>query len=159
MCVAKLTKTSTTETDESLSVTRARVKTHFRNRVLGVVPRGTGLSVDRDCAGRNALSGVKVSSPDNILRGGRPFMELGIQHLRLENAGTTGVQVHGMYKWSSSERKRSASGRGTEVDSSPRVHIQGVKAKFKTIPNAEVRCPHSSDEAGQCPWSEGGHGK
>ena len=45
-----------------LSVTAARVP---RYRVLRGASRGVLRSVDRECAGRNALSGVKVSSPDN----------------------------------------------------------------------------------------------
>ena len=36
---------------------------------------------------------------------------------------------------------------------------QGVNAESASILSAEVRCLRSSDEAGQCPWSEGRHGE
>ncbi len=58
-----------------------------RYRVLGVASRSAGLSVDRTCADRSALSGVKVSSPENNLRGGRPSMQQPqlMQHLNHHN--------------------------------------------------------------------------
>ena len=120
-----------------------------RYRVLGVASRGAGLSVDRNCAGRNANSeaGVKVSSPDNNLRGGGPSMEQGTQHRRLAKVGTTGVQVHGMYRRLSTEHKRSASSRGCHFISSPSSQRQGMKAKVRVILEAEVRCPHSSERS------------
>lgn len=118
-----------------------------RYRVLGVASRGAGLSVDRDCAGRNASS-VKVSSPDNILRGGGPSMQQGTQHRRLQSVGATGVQVHGMYRRLSTEHKRSASSRGN-AGSAPSSQGQGLKAKARVILEAEVRCPHSSERSGR----------
>jgi hypothetical protein len=116
-----------------------------RYRVLGVASRGAGLSVDRNCVGRNAPS-VKVSSPDNNLRGGGPSMKQGTQHRRPQSVGAAGVQVHGMYRRLSTEHKRSASSRGRST-SDPSSQSQGLKAKVRVILQAEVRCPHSSEAA------------
>ena len=58
---------------------------------------------------------------------------------------TTGVLDHGMYTRPQTERERSALGR---INKRPwsRVSEQGLETKFKTIPDAEVRCLHTSDE-------------
>lgn len=145
MCVVK---SCTQPAGESPARENTTGATWARYRVLGVASRDAGLSVDRNCAGRNALSGVKVSSPDNILRGGRPIMEQGMQHFRVENESTTGVQVHGMYRGLSTKHKRSVLSRGNEFVSCPRVHAQGLKAKRQTILETEVRSLHSSVEVG-----------
>jgi hypothetical protein len=118
-----------------------------QNRVLGVASREVALSVDRSCAGRNAFSSVKVSSPDNILRGGRPTMEQGMQHRRLTHDGTTGVQVHGMYRRLVTKHKSSASSRRNACTPRARVASQDQKIKQVTILAAEVRCLHSSEDA------------
>ena len=119
---------------------------HRRYRVLRGVPRGALRSVDRNCAGRNALSGVKVSSPDNTLRGGRPSMEQGMQHLCVENTGTTGVQVHGMYRRLSTEHKRSTRSRGKVALPRLKSRGQGLETKERVILWVEVRCLQSSGE-------------
>ena len=121
---------------------------HRRYRVLRGVPRGALRSVDRNCAGRNALSGVKVSSPDNTLRGGRPFMEQGMQHRRVENDGTTGVQVHGMYRRLNVEHKRSVLSRGEAPFPCLKSQRQGSETKARVTLETEVRCLHSSQEVG-----------
>jgi len=135
-------------------------------RVLRGSPRGALRSVDRDCAGRSATS-AKVSSPDKqplpwwpsvyaaakaasgtkrVPQGtaARRVVSAGLQRRVL---GTTGVQVHGMYRRPAAERERSARGRATQR---PRLRVseQGVTTEFKTIPRAEVRCLHSSGEVG-----------
>ena len=136
-------------------------------QVLRASPRGAVRSVDRDCAGRNASS-VKVSSPDKqqfpwwpsdytaakaasdakrVPVGTATFraMSAGTQRVA---AGTTGVQVHGMYRRPAAERERSARGRATQHRPRLQVSEQGVTTEFKTIPRAEVRCLHSNEEVG-----------
>ena len=132
-------------------------------RVLrAAVPRGTPRSVDRNCAGRNATS-VKGLSPDKQLFPWWPSYyedaKATPEATLVVAAGTTGVRDHGMYRRPAAERLRSARGRAATTGPGPRVEGQGVAAKFATIPRAEVRCLHSSDEAGQHPWSEGRHGE
>jgi len=73
--------------------------------------------------------------------------------------GTTGVQVHGMYRRPVTEHKRSAQSRVEANRPWPKAEGQGVLSKSAAILRAEVRCPHSSVEAGQLPWSEGGYGE
>jgi len=136
-------------------------------RVLRESPRGAARSVDRDCAGRNAPS-VKGSSPDR-----QPFPWWPSQYeeakaaprvqrapcraaaesvsdstLQRRTGGTTGVLDHGMYRRPAAERERSARGQANAVRPRPKVSEQGVTTKFKTIPQAEVRCSHSSEEVG-----------
>ena len=176
MCVVKLSSTSGCEADEATSpvcgnrvTVDAAMRCYHRApsqyRVLRAVPpRGGPRSVDRDCAGRNATS-VKVSSPVNhlisvvaehVFEGDQKSPSEGNTHLRV---GTTGVQVHGMYRGLVTERKRSAPSRTEAKRPWSRANGQGVMSKSGAILRAEVRCPHSSGEAGQLPWSEGGHGE
>ena len=124
-------------------------------------------SVDRDCAGRNATS-VKVVEPRQScpFRGGRARTSdrLNSGHAEAASAllfgvGTTGVQDHSMYRRLVTERKRSAPSRTEAKRPWSRANGQGVMSKSGAILRAEVRCPHSSGEAGQLPWSEGGHGE
>ena len=128
-------------------------------------PRGGPRSVDRDCAGRNAEVGVKGLSPDN-----QPVPWWPSSYDRDQNTGrakaalvdeasTTGVLDHGMYSRPTSKRERSAQSRVEANRPWLRDVRQGVNAKSASILSAEVRCLRSSDEAGQCPWSEGGHGE
>jgi hypothetical protein len=135
-------------------------------RVLRGSPRGALRSVDRDCSGRNAKS-VKVSSPDKQLFPWWPSVYGAAKAVsdgprvpcvtaevspsgrtpQRRPSGTTGVQVHGMYRRPAVERERSARGRAMKR---PRLRVseQGVTTEFKTIPRAEVRCLHSSEEVG-----------
>lgn len=138
-----------------------------RYRVLREVPsRGGPRSVDRECAGRNAMS-VKGSSPDKQNFSWWPSqyeeakaapIDLGfpsgsVAYASSDSArprhriGTTGVQDHGMYTRSAAERERSATGRTNRRPRS-RVSEQGVTSEFKTIPDAEDRCSRSSEEVG-----------
>lgn len=144
-----------------------RRKTHRLYRVLRVAPsRGGPRSVDRDCAGRNADAGVKGLSPDKPhlpwwpSRYGRgQNTDRAKAALTLKRVGTTGVLDHGMYRRPTSKRERSAPSRVEGRRPWPRAVRQGVNAELAAILRAEVRCPRSSDEAGQCRWSEGGHGE
>jgi len=118
--------------------------------------RGAPRSVDRKCVGRNALS-VKGLSPDNrvfmwwpskyAVAKAASFTRRGLcWPIQRRVSGTTGVLDHGMYTRSAVERERSASGRIKVVRPRSRVSGQGVMSKSKTIPDAEVRCLHSSEE-------------
>ena len=178
MCVVKLSSTSgcgsadeawTSPVCENRETGDAAMSCYLRGpsqyRVLRVASRGAARSVDRDCAGRNASS-VKVLSPDNhlisvvaehVCVGDQKSPSEGSTHLRV---GTTGVQVHGMYRRLVTEHKRSAQSRAEANRPWPRAEGQGVTTQsYAAILRAEVRCPHSSDEAGQLPWSEGGYGE
>lgn len=115
-------------------------------------------SVDRGCAGRNATS-VKGLSPDNQI-----VSVVAEQVCRSEGnihrkVGATGVRDHGMYRRPAVERERSVRSRVERQRPWPQGARQGLNAEWVSILRAEVRCPHSSDEAGQRPWSEGGHGE
>ena len=135
-------------------------------RVLRGSSRGGLRSVDRNRAGRNAAS-VKGSSPDkqafswwpSNYAAAKATSESPRVHvwtaavspqgrtLQRRLSGTTGVLDHGMYGRPAAERERSARGRATHR---PRLRVseQGVMTEFKTIPRAEVRCLHSSEEVG-----------
>ena len=181
MCVVKLTPTSgcgradearTSPVCENRATVGAASCCYHRAlsqyRVLRAVPpRGGPRSVDRDCAGRNATS-VKDVEPrqSSNFRGGRARMadRLNSGHAKSTPAsrkgkGTTGVQDHGMYRRLVTERKRSVLSRTEAKRPWSRANGQGVMSKSEAILRAEVRCPHSSGEAGQLPWSEGGHGE
>ncbi len=139
----------------------ARAKTLARYRVLRAAPpRGGPRSVDRDCAGRNADVGVKGLSPENRIVSvmAEPVCIRRRQH-SLARVSVTGVLDHGMYRRPVSKRERSAEGRAGAPRPRLRDARQGVNAESASILTAEVRCLRSSDEAGQCPWSEGGHGE
>ena len=133
-------------------------------RVLRGSPRGALRSVDRDCSGRNATS-VKVSSPDKHLFPWWPSNYVAAKAIsdgprvpcvtaevsppgrtpQRRPSDTTGVQVHGMFRRPAAERERSARGRA-KLRPRLRVDERGVTTEFKTIPRAEVRCLHSSEE-------------
>ena len=135
-----------------------------RYRVLRAVPpRGGPRSVDREDAGRNATSVKAVeprqsrssvvaehvwSSPGNRLSEGNTSRK----------AGATGVQDHGMYTRQVAVRLRSAAPLVDSPRPRPATDEEGLRPNFPATTLAEVRCSRSSDEAGQCPWSEGEHG-
>ncbi len=166
MCVTKLPSTSGKATAGRLTDRPAERKTHRSYRVLRAAPsRGGPRSVHRDCAGCNAEADVKGLSPENHSvpwwpsrydRGrntGRAKAALALW------AGTTGVLDHGMYRRPAAERERSAESRAEAPRPWPRGVRQGLNAESASILTAEVRCPRSSDEAGQLRWSQGGHGE
>src|SRR5215831_15175040 len=63
--------------------------------------------------------------------------------------GATGVRGHGMYIRLVTEHERSRGSRANASGPRPRVGEQGPKAKLtSTILRREVRCVHSSEEAG-----------
>ena len=166
MCVTKLSSTSGNATAERQMMRPAQRKTRRWYRVLRAAPsRGGPRSVDRDCVGRNAEAGVKGLSPEK-----RDFPWLPSRYDRDQSTGrakaalalqarTTGVLDHGMYRRSTAERERSAESRVDAQRPWPRDVRQGVNAELASILTAEVRCPRSSSEAGQRPWSQGGHGE
>ena len=166
MCVTKLPLTSGKATAGRQPNRPVQRKKHRRYRVLRAAPpRGGPRSVDRDCVGRNAEVGVKGLSPDKQYipwwpsrydrdRGtGRAKATL------VPWASTTGVLDHGMRRRPMAKRERSAESRVDAPRPWPRAAWQGENAESAAILTAEVRCPRSSDEAGQCRWSEGGHGE
>ena len=106
-------------------------------------PRGVGRSPARNDAGRNALSGVKVSSPVKHVVPGWPSEYLEAKAtLPTSVRSTLGVQVHGMYRRLSQELGRSPASRATD-----RIETQGqgLKAKSKVTPAGEVRWLRSSE--------------
>ena len=146
---------------------RGNTRTSQYRVLRAAPPRGGPRSVDRDCAGRNATS-VKDVEPrqSTHFRGGRARMDDRLNSgqakatpVPLAGKGTTGVQDHGMYRRLMTEHKRSAPSRTEANRPWSRANGQGVMSKSGAILRAEVRCPHSSGEAGQLPWSEGGHGE
>ena len=166
MCVTKLMSTSGKEAVVRRPSCSAWQKVYGRYRVLRAAPsRGGPRSVHRDWAGRNAEVGVKGLSSDNHFvpwwlsryerdrNTGRAKAALALW------ASTTGVLDHGMSSRPTSERERSAWSRVEAPRPWPRDTRQGLNAESVSILRAEVRCPHSSDEAGQLRWSEGGYGE
>jgi hypothetical protein len=139
-----------------------------RYRVLRGTSRGVLRSVDRECAGRNATS-VKAVEPRQsaMFRGGRAGMDdrLDSGHakaaltLLAEEVGTTGVRDHGMHTRQVAVRLRSAASLVATPRPKPAADEGGFTPNFPAMTSAEVRCPHSSVEAAQRPWSEGGHGE
>ena len=135
-----------------------------RYRVLRGAPRGAVRSVDRECAGRNATS-VKDVEPrqtacsvvaERVWKDrGNPASEGSTGR----KAGTTGVQDHSMHIRQVAVRLRSAAMWAVSPRPRPTTEGQGLRPESPAMSPAEVRCPHSSDEAGQHPWSEGGHGE
>ena len=117
-----------------------------------VVPRGAARSPVRNDVGRNAKprgSSVKVSSPDKHLISvvaEQVYRSEGNIVDRSANVnGTTGVQVHGMYRRLFEELGRSLVGR-PEKKRKVRFDGQGIATKSKIIPAREVRWSHSSGE-------------
>jgi hypothetical protein len=134
-------------------------------RVLRLSSRGDGRSVDRDCAGRNATS-VKEVEPrqsDCSVVAEQVFTSQPEHRLREGNTGrkvgTTGVQDHGIHRRPVTEHLSSAGSRAEAKRPWPQTKGQGLKPKSEETLSAEVRCLHSSGEAGQLPWSEGRHGE
>lgn len=116
-------------------------------------PRGSGRSPVRNDAGRNALSGVKVSSPVNQNVPEWPSVYEVSDTVTVSAAkatpagfpaGTPGVQVHGMYRRLSQELGRSPWVTSVTRSSCP----QGVMPKWPVISRREVRWFRSSKEVG-----------
>ena len=116
-------------------------------------PRGDVRSPVRNDAGRNALSGVKVSSPvkrnvpewPSVYRVSDAVMASAAKATPVDlSMGTLGVQVHGMYRRLSQEL-----GRSPWMDSltSPN-RPQDVIVKCPVISRREVRWFRSSKEVG-----------
>lgn len=166
MCVTKLMSTSGKVAAVRRSSRPVWLKTYGQYRVLREAsPRGGPRSVHRDWVGRNAEVRVKGLSPDNHTVWWWPSRYSRDQNIGrakaalARKASTTGVLDHGMSRRPASERERSARSRVEATRPWPRDNRKGLNAETASTLQAEVRCPHSSDEAGQRPWSEGGHGE
>ena len=135
-----------------------------RYRVLRGASRGALRSVDRECAGRNATS-VKDVEPRQSVRSVVAEHVCEMPGNRLSEGstsrktGTTGVQDHSMYTRQVAVRLRSAATLVVSPRPKPATDEEGLRPNFPVMTSAEVRCSHSSDEAGQRPWSEGEHGE
>jgi hypothetical protein len=107
-------------------------------------PRGDGRSPVRNDAGRNALSGVKVSSPVKHFVPEWPSYYVDAKATPEANhaKGTLGVQVHGMYRRLFQELGRSPSALSMKRAS----FVQDVMLKCKAMPRREVRWFRSSEE-------------
>ena len=133
------------EESNSSSVRGKTIRSRYR--VLDLLSRGNKLSVNRNCAGRNAKSkdsSVKGSSSDKLL-----ISVVAEQVFRSEGStegnhaqSTTGVQAHGMYRRPILELERSLG------DRLRRNKFSGQELKFKPkiISSREVRCLRSSWE-------------
>ena len=115
--------------------------------------RDVGRSPVRNDAGRNALSGVKVSSPVNLYVPEWPSVYTVSDTVTVSAAkatpvgspiGTPGVQGHGMYRRLSQELGRSPWMISLTRSNCP----QGVMSKWSVISRREVRWFHSSKEVG-----------
>src|ERR1019366_1143053 len=100
-----------------------------------LTPRGVGRSPVRNDAGRNALSGVKVSSPVNQHVPEWPSHYEEAKAIPAgQTVGTLGVQVHGMYRRLSQEL-----GRSRPAPSLKRANfVQDVMLKCKAMQEREV---------------------
>jgi hypothetical protein len=117
-------------------------------------PRGSNRSPVRNDAGRNALSGVKVSSPVNqsvpewpsVYEVSDAVMASAAKATPEANhaEGTPGVQVHGMYRRLTQELGRSPSAVTRKKSNCP----QGVMSKWSVLLRREVRWFRSSEEVG-----------
>ena len=143
-----------------------------RYRVLREAsPRGGPRSVDRECAGRNAKCSVKEVEPRQSARSVANQREVVAEHVsaspgdRLSEgstgreAGTTGVQDHSMHARQVAVRLRSAATLAVAPRPRPATDGEGLRPNSAAASSAEVRCPHRRVEAGQHPWSVGGHGE
>ena len=142
-----------------------------RYRVLRGASRGALRSVDRECAGRNAKFSVKEVEPRQSARSVANQREVVAERVsaspgnRLSEgntsrkAGTAGVQDHSMYTRQVAVRLRSAAPLAVSPRPKPATDEEGLRPDFAVMTSAEVRCPHSSFEAGQRRWSQGGHGR
>lgn len=135
-----------------------------RYRVLRGTSRGVMRSVDRNHAGRNAVS-VKEVEPRQTSSfvvaehlWSRPGNRLSEGNTRLKT-GTTGVRDHSMHVRQMAVRLRSAASLAEIPRPKPATGEEGLRLNFPDMTQAEVRCSHSSDEAGQFPWSEMEHGE
>ena len=141
-----------------------------RYRVLRGAPRGALRSVDRECAGRNATS-VKDVEPRQSDRSVANQREVVAERVwtspgnRLSEgstgrkAGTTGVQDHSMHTRQVAVRLRSAAPLVDAPRPRPAIDGEGLRPNSAAMTLAEVRCLHMRLEAGQRPWSVGGHGE
>ena len=169
MCVTKLLLTSECRAGEHPG--RSLVSGNTERslyRVLRLTSRGVGRSVNRECAGRNATSVKGIEPRQTVnLRGGRAIMKKrrqyrpspgslwGVQRKRLriargpaDESTPPGSKTTACIQRPAMERERSARGRANAVGSRLQVGGQGVMTKSKTIPQAEVRCSHRSEEVG-----------
>jgi hypothetical protein len=133
--------------------------------------RGDPRSVDRECAGRNAKSSVKEVEPRQSAHSvvaERVLMDRGnsaSEGSTSREAGTTGVQDHGMYTRQGTVRLRSAAPLADSPRPKPAPDEEGPTPNFAAMTPAEVRCPRSSEQASQrspgglSAPSEGGHGE
>lgn len=147
MCVTKLTSASRCGFIDPSPVCGNTERSQYR--VLRGSPRGALRSVDRDRAGRNALS-VKVLSLDKNL-----IYVVAEQVWSSEGSigsgnrsGTTGVLGRGMYGRWTLERKRSVRNRRQSSEPGDVTAGQGVTTKSGSTFHAEVRSFHSSEEVG-----------
>lgn len=126
------------------SVTGNTVRSVYR--VLRGPSRGGLRSVNRNPAGRNAIS-VKVLSPVKKLSPWWPSNYLAAKatsesHTTRVISGTTGVRVHGMLERLLMEPRRSLESRSRLS----KQFRQDVMIKSEHILSKEVRCFHSSGE-------------
>jgi hypothetical protein len=107
-------------------------------------PRGDGRSPARNDAGRNALSGVKVSSPVKLSVPEWPskYEVAKATPGGFIPTGAPGVQVHGMYRRLFQELGRSPSALSMKRAS----FVQDVMLKCKVMRRREVRWFRSSEE-------------
>ena len=108
-----------------------------------VIPRGSARSPVRNDAGRNALSGVKVSSPvKHPVTEWPSLYEYAKATLVGQSTSTLGVQVHGMYRRLFQELGRSPSA----FSLTRTIFAQDVMLKCKDTQGREVRWFRSSEE-------------
>ena len=120
-----------------------------RYRVLRAArSRGRPRSVDRECAGHNAMC-VKEFSPVRLVVPWWPSVYAAAKAAPtvFSTVGTTGVQDHGMYTRLMSEPGRSPRG-GAQLCQCFLAAEQGGFAKFAVSARGEVRSGHSSEEVG-----------
>ncbi len=105
--------------------------------------RSSARSPARNDAGRNALSGVKVSSSVNQYVPEWPSYYEDAKATPVDSSsGTLGVQVHGMYRRLFQKLGRSPS----VVSMKKSTFSQDVTIKCKSMQRREVRWSHSSEE-------------
>jgi len=135
--------------DEAGSAIGCDLPRTSRYRVLRAArSRGRPRSVDRECAGHNALC-VKGSSP---VRPAFPWWPSVYAAAKAASTGslavgTTGVLDHGMYTRLMSEPGRSPRG-GAHQSQCSLAGGQGCNAKSAASAQGEVRSGHSSKEVG-----------
>ena len=113
-------------------------------------PRGGERSPVRNDAGRNALSGVKVSSPvkQTVLEWPSHYVEAKATPVGTIPMGTLGVQVHGMYRRLFQELGRSPWMNFWMNLMTSSNCPQGLRTKWPVMSRREVRGSHSSEEVG-----------